>query len=106
MATFDERKKKEEAKFKYDEELAFKISVRRNKLLGLWAAELMGKTDAAAEAYAKEVVAADLETPGDQDVVGKVLGDLVAAGIEMDEYRLRKKMERLEEEARGQVMAE
>lgn len=106
MTTFDERKKEQEAKFKHEQELAFKVTVRRNKLLGLWAAELMGKADDAAEAYGKEVVVADFEKPGDQDVVDKVLGDLVAAGVEMDEYRLRKKMERLTEVAREQVMAE
>lgn len=106
MTSFDERKKEQEAKFKHEQELAFKITVRRNKLLGLWAAELMGKADDAAEAYGKEVVAADFEKPGDQDVVDKVLGELAAAGVEMDEYRLRKKMERLTEVAREQVMAE
>ncbi|MFQ5985130.1 MAG: DUF1476 domain-containing protein [Alphaproteobacteria bacterium] len=106
MTSFDERKKEQEAKFKHEQELAFKVTVRRNKLLGLWAAELMGKADDAAEAYGKEVVVADFEKPGDQDVVDKVLGDLVAAGVEMDEYRLRKKMERLTEVAREQVMAE
>ena len=72
MTTFDEREKSFEKKFELDQELQFKVKARRNKLLGLWAAGLLGKTGADAEAYAKEVVAADFEEAGDTDVLRKV----------------------------------
>ena len=106
MSTFDKRKKEEEAKYKRDEDLKFKVTARRNKLLGLWAAEQMNITGAEADAYAKQVVAADFEKPGDSDVVEKVLNDLGAKGVSMDEHRLRKEMTRLMEVARQQVMEE
>jgi hypothetical protein len=106
MTTFDKREKEEEAKYKLTEELKFKIGARRNKLLGLWAAEQMALKGADAEAYAKQVVAADFARPGDSDVVEKVLKDLHAGGIDMDEHRLRKEMTRLLEIARQQVMAD
>ena len=76
MNTFDDRKKAAEAKFKHDQEFQFKVIARRNKLLGLWAAEKMGIAGDDAEAYAKQVVMADFEEPGDDDVVRKVRGDL------------------------------
>jgi len=104
MTTFDDREKAFEDKYKHDQELQFRVEVRRNKLLGLWAAELLGRTDA--EAYAKEVISADFEEPGDADLVGKVLGDLQDAGVEMSEHRLRKKMEECLAEAKDQVMHE
>ncbi len=104
MTTFDDREKAFEDKYKHDQELQFRVEVRRNKLLGLWAAELLGRTDA--EAYAKEVISADFEEPGDADLVGKVLGDLQDAGVEMSEHRLRKKMEECLAEAKVQVMRE
>ncbi|HEX9769551.1 MAG TPA: DUF1476 domain-containing protein, partial [Kiloniellales bacterium] len=91
MTTFDEREKAFEDKYKYDEELRFRVEVRRNKLLGLWAAELLGKDDP--QAYAKEVISADFDEPGDADLVRKILGDLQDAGVEMSERRLRNKME-------------
>ncbi|MBU1176623.1 MAG: DUF1476 domain-containing protein [Alphaproteobacteria bacterium] len=78
MSTFDDRKKAEEARQALKEELCFKAEARRNKLIGLWAAERMGHADPAA--YAREVVVAALELPGDDDIAGKVLGDLEAAG--------------------------
>ena len=74
MSTFDEREKAFERKFEHDQELQFKANSRRNKLLGLWAAGLMGKTGDAAESYAREIVVADLEKPGHQDVVDRYLG--------------------------------
>jgi hypothetical protein len=104
MTTFDDREKAFEDKYKHDQDLQFRVEVRRNKLLGLWAAELVGRTGDDAEAYAKEVVTADFEVPGDADLVGKVLGDLAAAGVEMSEHRLRKKMEELVDVAKQQVM--
>ncbi|MBM3483981.1 MAG: DUF1476 domain-containing protein [Alphaproteobacteria bacterium] len=106
MSTFDKRKKEEEAKYKRDEDLKFKVTARRNKLLGLWAAEQMKITGADAEAYAKQVVAADFEKPGDSDVVEKVLKDMSAKGVSIDEHRLRKEMTRLMDLARQQVMEE
>ena len=95
MATFDEREKGFEAKFKRDEEFRFKVIARRNKLLGLWAAEKLGMDDEAAEAYAKEVVKADFEEPGDDDVLRKVLDDLTGKGIDTSEHLVRKQMEDL-----------
>ncbi|MGD9537010.1 MAG: DUF1476 domain-containing protein [Alphaproteobacteria bacterium] len=106
MTTFDKRKKEEEARYKRDEELRFKVNARRNKLLGLWAAEQLGIQGDAADAYAKEVVAADFDRPGDSDVVEKVLKDFGAKGVAIDEHRLRKEMTRLLDVARQQVMAE
>ena len=104
MATFDEREKGFEQKYKHDQELQFKVNARRNKLLGLWAAEQMGVTGSAAEAYAKEVVAADFEKPGDADVVEKVLKDLTAKGRAMTEAQIRKQMDLLLAIAKQQIM--
>lgn len=84
MTTFDQREKDFEKKFAHDEELRFKATARRNKLLGLWAAEKLGKTGPDAEAYAKEVVAADFEEAGDADVVRKVAKDLAGKVSEQD----------------------
>ena len=102
MTTFDKREKAFEDKYKHDQELQFRVDVRRNKLLGLWAAELLSKDDA--EAYAKEVVSADFEEPGDADLVRKILGDMQDAGVEMSEHRLRHKMEECLATAKEQVM--
>ncbi len=106
MATFDERQKGFEQKYKHDKELEFKINARRNKLLGLWAAQQLGIPQAEAEAYAKSVVMADFAKPGDQDVVDKVLDDFKARGIEMSEHKVRRRMEELLEIARQQVLSE
>lgn len=95
MASFDDREKSFENKFKRDEELRFKATARRNKLLGLWAADLMGITGADAEAYAKEVVKSDFERPGDEDVLEKVHGDLKAKGLDTSEHIVRKHMDDL-----------
>ena len=84
MSTFDQREKDFERKFAHDEELRFKATARRNKLLGLWAAEKLGKTGADADAYAKEVVAADFEEAGDDDVLRKVAKDLAGKASEQD----------------------
>ena len=104
MTTFDDREKAFEDKYKHDQELQFRVEVRRNKLLGLWAAELLGKDDP--EAYAKEVVSADFEEPGDADLVRKLLGDMQDGGVEMSEHRLRNKMEEFLAAAKEQVMQE
>lgn len=106
MATFDDREKNFEQKYKHDKELDFKVNARRNKLLGLWAAQELGLAGADADAYAKTVVLADFEKPGDDDVMQKVLGDFRAKGIEMTEHRVRKHMTELMVEARRQLMNE
>jgi hypothetical protein len=104
MTTFDDREKAFENKFEHDQELQFRVEARRNKLLGLWAAELLDKTGADADAYAKEVVSADFEEPGDADLVRKLLGDLQAYGVDMSEHRLRKKMDETQAIAKAQIM--
>ncbi len=106
MTSFDDREKAFEKKFEKDQEIQFKVNARRNKLLGLWAAGLMGKSGADAEAYAKEVVMADFEKPGDSDVMAKLVKDLAAAGKPTEEHTVRKQSERLVEEAKKQVMTE
>ena len=107
MTAFQDREKAFENKYKHDQDLQFKVEVRRNKLLGLWIAEeFLGRGGAEAEAYAKEVVAADFEEPGDADVVRKINGDLEKQGLELSEHRLRKKMDELIIEAKQQVMTE
>ena len=106
MATFDDRQKGFEQKYKHDKELEFKINARRNKLLGLWAAKEMGIPDGEADAYAKTVVLADFEKPGDDDVMQKIIGDFKQKGVEISEHRVRKHMTELLETARQQVIGE
>lgn len=106
MTTFNDREKAFEDKYKHDQDLQFRVEVRRNKLLGRWVAEMLGKSGDEVELYAKEVVAADFEEPGDSDVVRKVLGDLSNHGVDLSEHRLRKKLEELQAEAKQQVMNE
>jgi hypothetical protein len=105
MTTFDKREEGFEKKFAHDEELRFKATARRNKLLGLWAAEKLGKTGEEAEAYAKSVVLADFEEPGDDDVVKKVMGDFAAAGVTQSEHQVRRTMDELMAAAIEQVKA-
>jgi hypothetical protein len=95
MTTFDDRKDAFEKKFAHDEELRFKAMARRNKLLGLWAAEKLGKSGADAEAYAKSVVMADFQEAGDDDVLRKVKADLEAGGAAISEGELRGRMTEL-----------
>jgi hypothetical protein len=106
MASFEDREKSFEHKYKHDKELEFKANARRNRLLGLWAAGELGLSGADADAYAKAVVMADFEKPGDDDVLQKVLGDFRAKGIDITEHRIRKHMTDLMAEARRQVMSE
>ncbi len=106
MSGLSEREKAFENKFAHDDEIRFKVIARRNKLLGLWAAEQMGMTADKAEEYAREVVKADFEEPGDEDVFQKVYGDLKAKGLEISEHRVRRQMEELIEEAKTQIMNE
>jgi len=105
MTTFDKREEGFERKFALDEELKFKAEARRNRLLGLWAAAKLGIVGDAANAYAKEVVAADFEEAGDKDVLHKVLKDLAAKGDAITEAELRLKMSELMAEAVVQVQA-
>jgi hypothetical protein len=104
MTTFNEREKGFEAKYQHDQELQFKVNARRNKLLGLWAAEKLGLTGDAAEAYAKDVVRSDFEKPGDDDVIEKVLKDLSGKGVMMTDHQLRKELDRLLPIAKDQIM--
>lgn len=93
MTTFDKREEGFEKKFAHDEELRFKAEARRNKLLGLWVAEKLGKSGADADAYARDVIAADFEEAGDADVVRKISADLTAAGVSIAAEELRLKMD-------------
>jgi len=104
MTTFDDRERAFESKYARDEEMAFRIVARRNRLLGQWAAERMKLTPAEADAYAKTVVHADLEEAGDDDVVRKVLGDLTSAGVDADEADVRRALDEQTVEARRQLM--
>ena len=106
MTTFDKRKDAFENKFAHDAELKFKAEARRNKLLGLWAAGLLGKTGDAADAYAREVVAADFEEAGHEDVFRKIRGDFDAAGVDQSDHQIRRTMEELKYTAMEQVMKE
>ena len=103
MTTFDDRENAFENKFAHDAEMQFKAEARRNKLLGLWAAGLMGKSGEAADEYAKEVVKADFEEAGHEDVYRKVAGDL---GSLADEATIRAKMAEYLSEAKAQLMSE
>ena len=106
MAQFDDRKKAFENKFAHDEELKFRANAKRNKLLGLWAADLMGLSGVEAQDYAKEVIKADFIEPGEEDVYRKVKGDLDAKGLDISEHRVRNAMAGLMEEAMNQIMKE
>jgi hypothetical protein len=107
MTTFDDRERGEETKFKHELELGFKIRNRRNKMFGLWVAQdLLGLSSDAAAAYAKEVVMADFDLPGDADMMDKVRADLGRAGKTVSDHQLDKHLKQLEVEARKQVMSE
>jgi len=99
MASMKDREEAFERKFAHDEELKFRAMARRNKNLGLWAAEKLGKTGADAEAYAREVVEADFEEAGDEDVFRKVRRDFDAAGVEQSDHQIRRTMEELLDKA-------
>ena len=103
----EDRQKAEEAKYKYDQEVGFKVRNRRNKLFGIWVAEThLGKSGDDVQAYAKDVVMADFDRPGDEDVFDKVREDLAAANLEVSDHLLQKHMEECELEARAQITAE
>jgi hypothetical protein len=106
MTSFEDREKGFERKFAHDEELRFKATARRNKLLGLWAAAEMGITGDAAQSYAREVIKADLEQPGEEDVFRKIRKDFDAKGVQQSDHQIRSKMSELMGESVGQIEAE
>jgi hypothetical protein len=106
MTDFKDRERAEEAKFALDQDTAFRISARRNRLLGEWAAGLMNLTPEETDAYKKAVVQADFEEAGDEDVIRKLLGDLTAASSDASEADIRAKLEEMTVEARRQLMGE
>jgi hypothetical protein len=106
MTQFDDRERAFETKFAHDEAMNFRIVARRNRLLGEWAARKMGLSDEETASYAKDVVRADFEEAGDEDVVRKVLGDLTAAGIEIDDSEIREAIGHKMVEAKRQIMQE
>jgi hypothetical protein len=106
MTSFEDREKGFERKFAHDEELKFKATARRNKLLGMWAAGEMGIAGDAAQAYAREVIKADLEQPGEEDVFRKIRKDFDAKGVQQSDHQIRRKMSDLMSEAIAQIEAE
>lgn len=107
MTTFNDREKAFEEKYMHDQDLQFRTEVRRNKLLGYWiATELLGLEGEAVDSYAKEVVASDLEEPGPDDVVRKVMADLEAKAVDFSEHRLRHRIDELMAVAKKQIMEE
>ena len=104
MTQFDDRERAVEAKYTPDEEMQFRIIARRNRLLGEWAARKMGLNDAETESYAKDVIRSDFEGAGEHDVIRKLLGDLIAAGVDCDEENIRDALRNKEIEARRQII--
>jgi hypothetical protein len=105
MTTFDKREEGFEKKFAHDEELRFKANARRNKLLGMWAAEKLGLTGPEADAYAKEVVMADFEEAGDNDVFKKLRKDFDAKSVAQSDHQIRRTMDEMMEQAIAQIKA-
>lgn len=103
MTTFDDREKAFENKFQHDEDLLFRIRMRRDKLAGLWAAGLMGLNGAEAEAYARQIVEVDIGTPGPHDIRDRLSTDLRAKGVDISDHRVEREMAELLERARRQV---
>jgi hypothetical protein len=103
MSDFDDRKRVQETKFQLDQEQEFKAQARRAKLVGLWAAKLMGHTDEEAAAYAKTVVLADLEENGEEDLFRKIRKDLDSAAVAQSDHQIRAHMAELLDEARAQI---
>ena len=106
MTTFEDREKGYERKFAHDQELKFRATARRNKMLGLWAAEQLGLSGEEAQAYAKEVIKADLEIPGDEDVFRKIRRDFDAKGVQKSDHQIRSKIVDLMGVAISQIEAE
>ncbi len=106
MTDFNDRERAEEANFARDQEMQFRIQARRNRLLGEWAAARMGLSQAEAEAYSKAVVQADFEETGDEDVIRKLLGDLISAGVDTSDAEVRTALAAKQVEARRALMGE
>jgi len=106
MTSFEDRKRGFEGKFAHDEELRFKATARRNKLLGLWAADKMGLSGDAAQVYAREVIKVDLDEPGEEDVFRKIRADFDAKGVDQSDHQIRRAMEELLAEALNQIDSE
>jgi hypothetical protein len=104
MTTFDDRERAFEGRFAHDEEMKFRILARRNRLLGEWAARQMGLSEDESDAYAKDVVRADFEEAGDEDVIRKILGDLTAAGVDCEEAVIREQLGHKSVEASRQII--
>tara|TARA_R110002072_G_scaffold38778_3_gene112013 strand:+ start:7293 stop:7610 length:318 start_codon:yes stop_codon:yes gene_type:complete len=104
--SFNDRQKAFEDKYHHDQELQFKVEIRRDKLFGLWVAEQLGLTGDEAEAYAKSVVVADLEEAGSDDVIRKVVADIQEKKLDISKHRLEKKLEEMFVAARDQIMSE
>ena len=104
MTQFDDRQRAFESKFAHDEEMKFRVLARRNRLLGEWAARKMGLSQEETDSYAKDVVRADFEEAGDEDVIRKLLGDLTSAGVEIDDATIRQTLEHKSVEARRQII--
>lgn len=106
MSQFDDRERAAEAKFAHDEEMNFRIIARRNRLVGEWAARQMGLSDEETASYSKDVVRADFESAGDDDVIRKLLGDLTSAGVDIEEAQIREALGHKMIEARRQIIQE
>ena len=106
MTGFDNREKGFEAKFSHDEDTKFRIRSRRNKLFGLWVAKAFGLTGPAAETYATDVVAADMDRPGDDDMFEKIMADVASRGAKLDLVTLKKELAAFEVTARDQILAD
>jgi hypothetical protein len=106
MTTFEDREKGFERKFAHDEELKFRATARRNRLIGLWAAEKMGLTGEEAQAYAREVIKADLAEPGDEDVFRKIRADFDAKGVDQSDHQIRRIIGEMMAEAVRQIESE
>ncbi|MCX7900545.1 MAG: DUF1476 domain-containing protein [Methylocystis sp.] len=105
MSTFDQREDSFEKRFAHDEELQFRAEARRNKLVGLWAAEKLGKTGAAAQAYADALVAAEVAADADARVVAQIMKDFAAAGVEQSEHQVRRTMDEMLAKAKAEIKA-
>jgi hypothetical protein len=104
MTTFDERERAFEAMFARDQEMQFRVHARRDRLLGLWAAERMGLTNAEADTYASDLIRSDFETVTDEDIVRRLMGDLTSAGVEIEEPEIRARIEEKTVQARRQLI--
>jgi hypothetical protein len=104
MTTFDERERAFETMFARDQEMQFKVHARRDRLLGQWAAGRLGLTEAEADTYARDLIRADFETVSDDDIVRRLIGDLTAAGIEVDEREIRAQIDEKTVQARRQLI--